>query len=172
MMPPRTGSGASAIAGRPEIWGGIECTLNRVGERYLDQFRLQGHDRRPEDIDRIAGLGIRTLRYPVHWERVEPLHPDQEEWFFCDERLGRIRALGLAPIVGLLHHGSGPRWTGLLDPISLGKPPVSPRAWPGAIPGLKRTLRSMSRSPPPASPVCTGIGIPMAGTIGASYAHW
>ncbi|MBW8888594.1 MAG: sugar nucleotide-binding protein [Fibrobacteres bacterium] len=108
-------AGADA-AGRPELWGGIECTLNRVGDLYLDQFRLQGHDRRPEDLDRIAGLGIRTLRYPVHWERVEPGAQGQDNWSFPDERLGRIRALGMTPIVGLLHHGSGPRWTGLLDP--------------------------------------------------------
>jgi dTDP-4-dehydrorhamnose reductase len=102
--------------GRPELWGGIECTLNRVGDRYLDQFRLQGHDRRPEDLDRVAGLGIRVLRYPIHWERVESRHPGQDNWSFCDERMGRARALGLVPIVGLLHHGSGPGWTGLLDP--------------------------------------------------------
>lgn len=116
MIQPQAGVGAAEAIGLPEIWGGIECTLNRVGERYLDQFHLQGHDRRTEDLDLIAELGIRTLRYPVHWERVEPLRPGQEEWSFCDERLGRIRALGLSPIVGLLHHGSGPRWTGLLDP--------------------------------------------------------
>lgn len=111
----RSQAGADA-SGRPELWGGIECTLNRVGERYLDQFRLQGHDRRPEDLDRIAALGIRTLRYPVHWERVEPGHSGQDNWSFSDERLGRIRALGMTPIAGLLHHGSGPRWKGLLDP--------------------------------------------------------
>jgi dTDP-4-dehydrorhamnose reductase len=110
------GDGADALRNGPELWGGIECTLNRVGERYFDQFRAQGHDRRPEDLDRIAALGIRTLRYPAHWERVAPLRPDQEDWSFCDARLGRIRSLGMSPIVGLLHHGSGPRWTGLLDP--------------------------------------------------------
>jgi dTDP-4-dehydrorhamnose reductase len=110
------GTGRSPAPDRPEVWGGIECTLNRVGDRYFDQFRAQGHDRRPEDLDRVAGLGIRTLRYAAHWERVCPRQPDQEEWSFCDERLGRIRSLGLVPIVGLLHHGSGPRWTGLLDP--------------------------------------------------------
>jgi dTDP-4-dehydrorhamnose reductase len=120
MSPTRTGIGTGGGSGPardlPEVWGGIECTLNRVGDRYFDQFRSQGHDRRPEDLDRIAALGIRTLRYPVHWERVEPRHPDQDDWSFSDDRLGRIRSLGMAPIVGLLHHGSGPRWTGLLDP--------------------------------------------------------
>jgi dTDP-4-dehydrorhamnose reductase len=116
MTPRQTGASHGAPGDRPEVWGGIECTLNRVGDRYFDQFRSQGHDRRPEDLDRIAALGIRTLRYPVHWERVAPRHQDQEDWSLCDERLGRIRSLGMTPIVGLLHHGSGPRWTGLLDP--------------------------------------------------------
>ena len=33
-----------------------------------------------------------------------------------DDRLGRLRELGLRPIVGLVHHGSGPRHTHLADP--------------------------------------------------------
>ena len=30
--------------------------------------------------------------------------------------MARLRELGIRPIVGLLHHGSGPRYTDLLDP--------------------------------------------------------
>ena len=35
--------------------------------------------------------------------------------------MDRLRALGLQPIVGLVHHGSGPRYTDLLDPEFPGK---------------------------------------------------
>jgi dTDP-4-dehydrorhamnose reductase len=44
--------------------------------------------------------------------------PDGEyRWDWLDERLLRLRDLGLTPIAGLLHHGSGPRSTSLLDPL-------------------------------------------------------
>jgi dTDP-4-dehydrorhamnose reductase len=99
-----------------ELWGGIECTVNRVSDRYFDQVVRTGHHDRIDDLDRFAELGISALRYPVLWERVVPDGPDQPDWAWSDERLARLRALGLRPIVGLCHHGSGPRWTGLLDP--------------------------------------------------------
>ena len=38
------------------------------------------------------------------------------DWRWCDAALGRLRELGIEPIVGLVHHGSGPRSTHLLDP--------------------------------------------------------
>jgi dTDP-4-dehydrorhamnose reductase len=100
----------------PEIWGGLECTINRVGDRYFDQFEMTGHYGRPGDLERIAALGIRTLRYPVLWERVSPESPGKCDWSHADGSLDRIRGLGIRPIVGLLHHGSGPAWTGFKDP--------------------------------------------------------
>ena len=99
-----------------ELWGGHECTVNRVGDRYSDQTVLSGHHDRLEDIDRFAALGLRALRYPVLWERVAGAHPDSQDWRWSDARLARIRELGVRPIVGLLHHGSGPAFTNLLDP--------------------------------------------------------
>jgi dTDP-4-dehydrorhamnose reductase len=94
-----------------EIWAGPECTLNRVGDRYFDQFAKGGHDQRLSDLDLIADLGVRTLRYPVLWERTEA-----HGWAWSDERLARLRALGIRTIAGLLHHGSGPPHTSLVDP--------------------------------------------------------
>lgn len=99
-----------------QLWGGVECTVNRVGDRAFDQMALSGHDRRPEDLRRIAELGVRTLRQPVLWEHVAPGRPDEPRWAWADERLGLLRELGVRPVVGLLHHGSGPRYTDLLDP--------------------------------------------------------
>jgi dTDP-4-dehydrorhamnose reductase len=98
-----------------ELWAGVECTVNRVGDRYFDQLIKNGHDRRLEDLSRFADLGITALRYPVLWERTAPDGLRSARWDWADERLERLRALGIRPIVGLLHHGSGPKSTSLVD---------------------------------------------------------
>jgi dTDP-4-dehydrorhamnose reductase len=100
----------------PELWGGVECSVNRVGEEYFDQLERSGHAARPEDLDLFAALGIRALRYPVLWERTAPDEHAPPDWSWADGRLSRLRELGVRPIVGLLHHGSGPRHTSLVDP--------------------------------------------------------
>jgi dTDP-4-dehydrorhamnose reductase len=99
-----------------ELWGGTEPTVNRIGDRYLDQLRRTGHHARVHDLDLIADLGVAAVRYPVLWERTAPDGLEEADWRWSDERLGRLRELGLRPIVGLVHHGSGPRHTHLLDP--------------------------------------------------------
>jgi dTDP-4-dehydrorhamnose reductase len=83
---------------------------------YTDQLQCSGHAQRLDDLDRIAALGIRTVRYPILWERTAPNGIDRADWRWADERLDRLRQLGIRPIVGLVHHGSGPRHTSLLDP--------------------------------------------------------
>lgn len=100
----------------PELWGGHECTINRVGAQYGDQTRATGHSLRADDLDRFAELGIAALRYPVLWEHVAPEDPEILDWRWTDARLARLRALAIRPIVGLVHHGSGPHYTDLLDP--------------------------------------------------------
>ena len=97
-----------------ELWGGHECTVNRVHDRYLDQTVLSGHQDRIEDLALFAELGIKALRYPVVWERVAPDRPDALDWSWTDQRLEEIRRLGMRPIAGLLHHGSGPAYTSLV----------------------------------------------------------
>src|SRR5215213_6452809 len=101
---------------RLELWGGVECTVNRVRDAYHDQLKRSGHDCRLEDIDLFAELGIKVIRYPLLWERIAPLDLTTANWSWADERMSRLRELGLKPIVGLVHHGSGPRYTDLLDP--------------------------------------------------------
>ncbi|MBD2384252.1 family 1 glycosylhydrolase [Cylindrospermum sp. FACHB-282] len=99
-----------------EIWGGVECTVNRVGEEYFDQLESNGHARRLDDLELFAQLGIVKIRYPVLWEKVAPNGLENADWSWADERLGRLQELGITPIVGLVHHGSGPRDTSLVDP--------------------------------------------------------
>lgn len=109
-------AGALTHGGAIEIWGGVECTVNRVGDRRFDQLGRVGHDERPEDLERFAALGISALRYPVLWERMAGEDGRVRSWAWADERLGRLRGTGVRPIVGLLHHGSGPPHTSLVDP--------------------------------------------------------
>ena len=99
-----------------ELWAGLECTLNRVGDRQHDQLALTGHYDREEDLELLAALGIRTIRYPVLWERIERGLSDDEAWSLTDRRMAQLERLGIDPIVGLVHHGSGPLDTSLLDP--------------------------------------------------------
>jgi dTDP-4-dehydrorhamnose reductase len=99
-----------------ELWAGAECSVVRVGSRYVDQVERTGHGARVDDLDRLAALGVRAFRQAVLWERTAPDSSDARDWGWADERLARLRALGVRPIVGLVHHGSGPRYTQLLDP--------------------------------------------------------
>lgn len=106
----------SATPAALELWAGLECTLNRVGDEQHDQLALTGHYDREEDLALLAALGVRTIRYPILWERIERGVPEAQAWGFTDRRMAQMRELGIDPIIGLVHHGSGPLDTSLLDP--------------------------------------------------------
>ena len=98
------------------LWGGLECTVNRVREQYFSQMERNGHAARLTDLERFASLGVSAIRYPVLWERIAPEDLSDADWSWPDSRLPALRELGVTPIVGLLHHGSGPRHTSLVSP--------------------------------------------------------
>ncbi len=98
-----------------ELWAGVECTINRVQDVFVSQCEKSGHDSRLTDLELFAQLGVKRLRYPFLWERVEGKN-DDDGWYWCTQRIKKIRELKLNPIAGLLHHGSGPLFTHLLDP--------------------------------------------------------
>jgi dTDP-4-dehydrorhamnose reductase len=114
---------------RPDVWAGVECTVNRVGDGYFDQLARNGHESRDGDLDLFGRLGVKALRYPVLWERTAPDELEGADWSWADRRLARLRELGITPIVGLLHHGSGPRHTSLVDPAF----PEKLAAYAGAV---------------------------------------
>jgi len=99
-----------------QLWGGLECTVNRVRDQYFSQMERNGHAERLQDLERFASLGIRAIRYPVLWERTAPDGIASADWSWSDERLPVLQQLGVTPIVGLVHHGSGPRHTSLVSP--------------------------------------------------------
>ncbi len=95
-----------------EVWGGVEITCNRVADTYFDQMVCSGHASRREDLEAFASLGLRTLRTGLLWER----HEQEPSWTSSDGHLAQMQQLGIRPIAGLIHHGSGPPHTSLLDP--------------------------------------------------------
>ncbi|MDN4054623.1 family 1 glycosylhydrolase [Massilia sp. YIM B02763] len=99
-----------------QVWGGLECTVNRVRDEYFSQMDRNGHAERLQDLERFASLGIKAIRYPVLWERTAPDGIESADWSWSDERLPVLQQLGVSPIVGLIHHGSGPRHTSLMAP--------------------------------------------------------
>jgi len=98
-----------------QVWAGVECTINRVENQYFRQLDRNGHATRPGDLAQFAALGIQKIRYPVLWEQIAPDTLEKADWSWADERLGRLKALAIDPIVGFVHHGSGPRHTSLVD---------------------------------------------------------
>jgi len=100
----------------PEIWGGIECTINRVNNDFFDQLEYSQHYNRPDDINHLAELGIKRIRYPVLWEKHQPTQHTIIDWSWIERQLHLLREKNVEVIAGLTHHGSGPAFTNLSDP--------------------------------------------------------
>lgn len=98
-----------------ELWGGPECTVNRVGDRYRDQIVASGHHERSSDIGLLADLGVAAVRYPMLWERISPDSPEQNDWSWTDAQLNLLRSCDIRVIAGLIHHGSGPVYADILS---------------------------------------------------------
>lgn len=99
-----------------ELWGGVECSVVRIGDGCRNQLLETGHASRLDDIDSIVELGVKAVRYPIVWETVAPESPHELDFSWHDKRLERLRSAGIKVIAGLVHHGSGPRYTRLDDP--------------------------------------------------------
>lgn len=99
----------------PEVWGGIECTINRVKNNFFDQLHYSGHYYREDDIESIAQLGIKKLRYPLLWEKHQPEENADVDWSWITKQLKKIKEKNIDVIAGLMHHGSGPAYTNLAD---------------------------------------------------------
>lgn len=129
-----------------------------MGDLYFDQVVRSGHHDRAQDLDLVAELGVRVVRYPVLWERTAPLGLGSADWSWPDRRLGALAARGIEPIVGLVHHGSGPRGTSVLDP--------------GFADGLERYARAVAARYPWVSRY-TPVNEPLTtARFSALYGHW
>lgn len=92
---------------------GIEDTF--IGQpsgrrgRVLDEYELIDHyGQWRSDLDLIASLGVRSMRYGVPWYRVNP-EPASFDWSWTDLVFDHLARLGIRPIVDLVHYGT-PIW--------------------------------------------------------------
>jgi dTDP-4-dehydrorhamnose reductase len=98
-----------------EIWGGMECTINRVQDEYFDQLENAGHWHRNGDIQLFASLGLKKMRYPVLWEHLKPIENKPIDWGEIESKLLELRKSKIDVIAGLVHHGSGPKYVEMLS---------------------------------------------------------
>ncbi|MCC6217614.1 MAG: family 1 glycosylhydrolase [Polyangiaceae bacterium] len=85
--------------------------------RALDELALTGHyERWRYDLELVAGLGVSLVRYGHPWASLEPA-PGVYDWSSLDAPIDRLVALGLEPVLDLLHYGA-PAWMrmGIGDP--------------------------------------------------------
>jgi dTDP-4-dehydrorhamnose reductase len=99
----------------PALWGGVECTINRVQNTYFDQLVWSGHYQRPNDLEKIADVGITRIRYPILWEKHQPQRDSVIDWSWITGQLQQLQDKNIEVIAGLVHHGSGPAFTDMLD---------------------------------------------------------
>ena len=118
-----------------ELWGGVECTVNRVGDTYFDQMERSGHDRRLGGPGSVRRPGHARAALPVLWERTAPDGLDRADWPGRTSAWAVCASWASRPIVGLVHHGSGPRDTSLLDPAFPENWPTTPAPSPRATRG-------------------------------------
>lgn len=77
--------------------------------RILDEYALTDHYARwRQDIDLIAALGVRSMRYGLPWYRINPA-PGVFDWKWTDMVFEYLDRVGVRPIVDLVHYGT-PLW--------------------------------------------------------------
>ena len=100
---------------KPALWGGIECTINRVNDVFTDQSELAGWYSNEAMLDAATSLPFQKFRFPILWEKHQPGLDTEIDWSFTSNALSKLSQRSIEPIAGLLHHGSGPGFTNLLD---------------------------------------------------------
>lgn len=99
-----------------EFIGAFESTY--LPAHDVDVLESSGHvERWRQDLDLVEDCGIKKLRYPVRWHRVEQ-RQGSYDWTATDVVFDHLIERGLEPIVDLVHHTSYPAWLdqGFLDP--------------------------------------------------------
>ncbi|MBW3613734.1 MAG: family 1 glycosylhydrolase [Actinobacteria bacterium] len=91
-----------------ELIGAFESTY--LPRHDVDVAETTGHTERwRDDLGLLSDIGVRRLRYPIRWHRVQDT-PGSYDWSETDRVLGHLHDNGFRPIVDLVHHTSYPRW--------------------------------------------------------------
>lgn len=79
--------------------------------KRVDEMEKTGHyDNWQKDLELVHALGIPYLRYGPPYYKTH-LAPGKYDWDFSDKTFGRLKELGIIPIVDLCHFGV-PDWIG------------------------------------------------------------
>src|SRR5215217_5319849 len=144
------------------FFAGFESTYQPAAG--VDALEVTAHaEHWAHDLDQVLAAGVRHLRYPLRWQRIER-EPGVFDWDETDRVLGHLRERGAVPVVDLVHHTSYPDWLsdGLRgagrDPLSLaaGVHPVQRAvrdAVPGRPPGAVAPVRPRPAGAAPVAPV-------------------
>lgn len=70
-----------------------------------------------DDLQLVRDGGMRSLRYPAPWHRIER-EPGQYDWEWMDQAMETLAEFELDPIIDPIHHTSFPKWLdqGFADP--------------------------------------------------------
>ena len=135
-----------------EMWAGFECTLNRVGDRFQDQLLPTERAMRSACLESLPALGVTAFRYRIAWDDVAT------PWEAVIEDIALLTSQNIKPIIGLLHHGSGPRDTSLIDD--------------NFVAGMAAHAREVARKLPTVE-YWTPINEPLTtARFSALYGHW
>jgi dTDP-4-dehydrorhamnose reductase len=135
-----------------EMWAGFECTLNRVGDRFQDQLLPTERAMRSACLKSLPALGVTAFRYRIAWDDVAT------PWEAVTEDIASLTSQNIKPIIGLLHHGSGPRDTSLIDD--------------NFVAGMAAHARAVARKLPTIE-YWTPINEPLTtARFSALYGHW
>jgi beta-glucosidase/6-phospho-beta-glucosidase/beta-galactosidase len=91
-----------------EIISGFESTYIPAFDRDVAET-TEHIERRRADLELLVDCGVRTLRYPIRWHRIEE-RAGRFDWRETDGVMEMLDELQLHPIVDLVHHTSYPRW--------------------------------------------------------------
>jgi beta-glucosidase/6-phospho-beta-glucosidase/beta-galactosidase len=95
------------VGARPFV-GAFESTY--LPGHGVDVAETTGHDAVwRADVDSVLDAGVKTLRYPLRWHRIES-DPGRFVWDEADAVLGHLRERGAHVVVDLVHHTSCPEW--------------------------------------------------------------
>jgi beta-glucosidase/6-phospho-beta-glucosidase/beta-galactosidase len=62
-----------------------------------------------QDIELATSAGVRRMRYPLRWHRIEP-EPGVYDFSETDAALSYLAEQSISPVVDLIHHTSYPQW--------------------------------------------------------------
>lgn len=105
--------GAREAGGRtPSVWDTFDSKPGNIFENHTAEHACRHFEHLEQDLDLIAGLGVKAYRFSISWPRVIPTPegpPNDEGLRFYDRLVDGLLARGVQPFV-TLYHWDHPQW--------------------------------------------------------------